>query len=79
MTEQSSTSPARAAEPHATSGAPRRITNEELERVAAEEAVHPLSVLRSYAGIEVRGRAGQRAAVAVARLWGARGTEGPTP
>lgn len=46
----------------------RSATDEDLERVAAEETVHPLTVLRAYAGLPIRGNVAERARRAAAKL-----------
>lgn len=54
-------------------GGQRPITHEDLERIAAEEAVHPISVLRAYVGIPIRGTAARRASRAASALAKLRG------
>lgn len=56
----------------AASSAPKPITDGDVARVASEFAVHPRTVVRCLAGLEVRGQAGDRARLAVAKLRGER-------
>lgn len=44
------------------------FTDDELDRVSRDESVTPVSVLRAWVGLHVRGMAGARARRAVAKL-----------
>jgi hypothetical protein len=49
---------------------PPPFTDDDLDRVSRDESVTPVSVLRAWVGLEVRGMAGARARRAVAKLRG---------
>ena len=48
--------------------ASKPVTDNDVANVAAEFAVHPRTVVRCLAGLDVRGQAGVRARTAVAKL-----------
>lgn len=49
---------------------PPPFTDDDLDRVSRAESVTPISVLRAWVGLHVRGMAGARARRAVATLRG---------
>lgn len=52
-----------------TEAEPRPITDEDVQRVALAVVVSPISIIRTLAGLPVRGQAGERARIGVAMLW----------